>query len=184
MKASMRLISIFVVILGITAILAACSQGFSGAGGAQPAQAASTTSATGPTSKSNVAYHPKSLKPEISGSSVSVPLGEVEQAGNANFFVGTPAGTMSFMVYVLDGKDYVRADICPPCGSRSFTLQGGRLICDSCGTVFDGATGAGVRGACVAYPKASVPYVTGNGNITMTANDLATAYQNTLNRKG
>jgi len=112
---------------------------------------------------------------------VSLPVAEIAQSGNGNFFLNN----MSFMAYQLDGKLYVRADLCVPCGSRTFILQGGNLICGSCGTVFNATTGIGVRGAsaCMSYAKKAAAFTTGGGNIVITLTDLTAAYQNTLSRK-
>jgi len=76
------------------------------------------------------------------------------------------------MAYKYNNQTYVRADICPPCGSQSFTLKNGTLVCDTCGTVFNAATGAGISGACVKYAKQSVAFQTQNGNILMNGTDL------------
>ncbi len=183
-----RFFGIVIGVIGILAILAGCSRGFSSGNTPNPPSSTrpgTTTPApasTGPSSKSNIAYRPKAFNPIVSGSTVSLSLAEVAQAGNGNFLVNN----MSFMAYQLDGKFYVRADVCVPCGSRTFTLQNGTLICGSCGTVFNGTTGAGMRGvsACMSYAKKAAPYTTDSSNIIMTVNDLTTAYQNTINRRG
>jgi len=85
------------------------------------------------------------------------------------------------MAYILDGKIYARANVCPPCRSVGFSLSGDILVCNSCSTKFKATTGEGVSGACVKYPKASVSYTISDGNVVMNKADLVTAYQNTLN---
>jgi len=144
-----------------------------------------TPTPTGPSSKSSVAYHPKTVTPQVSGTTVSLSAEEVGRNGIENFSVSSPAGNMTFMAYQLDGKYYVRAAICVPCGGKSFTLQNGTLTCDTCGTVFNATTGIGLRGspACVTYAKKAAAYTTDGGNIAINMNDLTTAYQDTLNRK-
>ena len=190
-KSVAKLSGIVVGVIGIMAILAGCSQGFSSGNSGtpsnppsstRPGSTSSTPASTGPSSKSNVAYRPKTFNPKVAGSTVSLSLAEVAQAGNGNFFINN----MSFMAYQLDGTFYVRADVCVPCGSRTFTLQNGTLICGSCGTVFNATTGAGMRGvsACMSYAKKAAPYTTDSGNMVITMNDLTTAYQNTMNRRG
>ena len=87
------------------------------------------------------------------------------------------------MAYQYGGQTYVRADICPPCQGQSFSLQGDKLRCDTCGTVFSAQTGAGVKGACVKYPKASVVYISQGGNMLMKSVDLSDAYLETLKFK-
>jgi nitrite reductase/ring-hydroxylating ferredoxin subunit len=121
------------------------------------------------------------IEPQVLGDTVSIPVSEVEKDWNIHFNLKTQNGDMNFMAYVLDGEIYVRASICPPCHSIGFSLQQSTLVCDTCGTVFDAQTGAGIEGACVAYPKAAVPYEINGGNITMQGTDLVTAYQDTIN---
>lgn len=123
------------------------------------------------------------INPTIQGESVSIPASEVEKDTIAHFKVTTPADDLAFMAYQFDGKLYARANICPPCLSEGFSLVGNTLVCDTCGTVFDAKTGAGIKGACIAYPKAAVPYEVKDGNITMKGTDLAAAFQNTLKPK-
>jgi nitrite reductase/ring-hydroxylating ferredoxin subunit len=162
----------FLVLLAGLFLFSSCSSGV---------QANATT--TGPTSNSQQSYKASWIKANISGNSVSIPVSDILSKGIVNFKVGSSAGELAFMAYQLDGSIKVRADICPPCRSESFTLQNGRLICDRCGTVFDAKTGAGIKGACVRYPKASVAYENNNGTLTMKADDLLTAFQTTLSPK-
>ncbi len=84
------------------------------------------------------------------------------------------------MAYVLDGEISVRANVCPPCRSIGFSLEEAVLICDRCATTFAAKTGKGIEGACVDFPKASVPYEVNGGNITMEDSDLIAAYQDTI----
>ena len=121
------------------------------------------------------------IEPQVLGDIVSIPASEVENDKITHFEFVTQDKDMTFMAYDLNGEIYIRANICPPCHSIGFSLQQGTLVCDTCGTVFDAETGVGISGACVAYPKAAVPYEINDGNITMQGNDLATAYQDTVN---
>ena len=157
---------------------------------AQPIQAPQSTPQTsitaptgtgGQTSKSSTAYRPTGFTPTVSGSSILLPMDTVAQASNGNFFVNN----MPFMAYLLDGKYYVRANLCVPCGSRTFTLQNGNLVCGACGTVFNATTGTGIRGvsACMTYAKKAAVVTSDGTNLVMTLQDLTTAYQNTLYRK-
>ena len=86
----------------------------------------------------------------------------------------------TFMAYELDGNIFVRANVCPPCGSIGFSLQKDVLVCDTCATKFNARTGNGTSGACVNYPKSSVAYETDSGKIIMKVNELIKAYQDTL----
>ena len=117
------------------------------------------------------------INPQVLGDTVSIPISEVEKNWNVHFNLQTQDGDMTFMTYIVDGETYVRANICPPCHSIGFSLQQSTLVCDTCGTVFDAKTGAGINGACVSYPKAAVVYKIDNGNIVMKDTDLIAAYQ-------
>jgi len=120
------------------------------------------------------------IKASVNGEIVSITNAEVQNATNTRFTVKTSQGDTTYMAYVLDKELYVRASVCPPCRSLSFTLDGNTLVCDRCATVFDAGTGAGIKGACVNYPKAQVPYTISDGKIVMKTSDLTTAFQNTL----
>jgi len=111
---------------------------------------------------------------------VAISLSEVEDNWNVHFNVNTQGEDMNFMAYVLDGDVYVRANVCPPCRSIGFSLEEAVLICDRCATTFGAETGDGINGACVDYPKASVPYEVSDGNVVMEGSDLIAAYEDTL----
>jgi nitrite reductase/ring-hydroxylating ferredoxin subunit len=116
------------------------------------------------------------INPQVVGDIISIPVSEVENDKITNFYFRPRDKDMTFMAYDLNGEIYVRANICPPCRSIDFSLQQSTLVCDTCGTVFDAKTGAGIEGACVAYPKAAVSYEINGGKITMQGTDLLTAY--------
>jgi nitrite reductase/ring-hydroxylating ferredoxin subunit len=123
----------------------------------------------------------KLIEAQIDGDAVSIPVSDVESDWNTQFAIDSPSGKMNFMAYLLKNKIYVRADVCPPCRSIGYSLDGNTLVCDRCATTFKADTGDGVAGACVDYPKALVPYQISNGNIVMQQADLVTAYESTLN---
>ncbi len=123
------------------------------------------------------------IKPQVAGDTVSIPVSDVKNDKIVHFNVAVALGNeMAFMAYDFDGKLYVRADACVPCRSTEFSLKNDTLVCDTCRTVFKAGTGAGVSGvkACVAYPKAAVPYEMSGGQLVMKGNDLLVAYQNTM----
>ena len=129
----------------------------------------------------NVTAKQTTINAGLNGDSASISMSDVDKFTNTRFIVNTATAQLSFMAYKYNNQLYVRTDICPPCGSRSFTLTNGTLVCDSCGTVFDAKTGAGVKGPCVKYAKQPVPVVVKDGNILMQGPDLTLAFQNTLN---
>ncbi len=143
---------------------------------ATPAQTAAPTHSSKPSGPVDAKW----IEAQVNGDTVSIPVSEIENDWNTRFKVQATDGSISAMAYIFNGIIYVRADICPPCRSQSFTLNGDILDCDSCHTRFKASTGDGVSGACVNYPKASVAYTISNGNVVMSSADLVTAYQNTL----
>jgi uncharacterized membrane protein len=144
-----------------------------------PSSAPQTIQAT--TEKPSGPIKAQWIEPQVNGDSVSIPVSEVENDWNTHFAVNTQTGKMTFMAYLLNNKIYVRANVCPPCRSIGYSLDGNILVCDRCATTFKADTGDGIQGACVNYPKALVPYQITNGNIVMKESDLTVAYQNTLN---
>jgi nitrite reductase/ring-hydroxylating ferredoxin subunit len=121
------------------------------------------------------------IDPQVLGDTISIPIGEVENDKIMHFEFTAQDKDMAFMAYDLSGEIYVRASICPPCRSTGFSLQQSTLVCDTCGTVFDAETGAGINGACVGYPKAAVAYEIRDGSVVMKGSDLLAAYQDTAN---
>ena len=139
------------------------------------------TSTVAPAARPSGLIEQKWIEPQVNGETLSIPVSVLETDWNTRFKVQTASGEITGMAYILDGKTYVRANVCPPCRSVGFRLSGNTLICMSCGTKFNATTGEGVSGACVKYPKASVSYTISDGNVVMNKADLVTAYQNTLN---
>ncbi|WP_406657998.1 Fe-S-containing protein [Methanolobus sp. ZRKC2] len=120
------------------------------------------------------------IEAEVSGDTVSIPVSSVEHYTNAHFKVNTDIGEVAAMAYILDDEIMVKSNVCPPCGSIGFTLEDDILVCDLCSTVFDAATGDGIQGGCVDYPKESIPYTISDGNIVMNLDDIVTAHRNTV----
>jgi uncharacterized membrane protein len=133
---------------------------------------------TGAVSKDPIAG--VAIAAQVDGDTVYVPRVRIGQHGNTHFTIDDDGDSMSFMAYQLGGAIYVRANACPPCGSRGFTLVGDVLDCNACHTTFDARDGSGIQGACVDYPKASVPYQIVDDAITMKRVDLEAAWEETL----
>lgn len=121
------------------------------------------------------------IEPQIAGDTVSIPVEEVTKKTNVHFRIPTNHGNISFMAYEIGDEIFVRSNICPPCRSSGFSLAGDILVCDNCGTTFGAKSGAGIQGACVAYPKASVPYTITDGRVGMKGDDLIKAHNETVN---
>ena len=119
------------------------------------------------------------VTPSVNGDAVSLSAAEITKNTIVHFRAKVAGGTVASMAYVLGGTTHVRANICPPCRSTGFSLQGNILVCDTCGTTFKAADGTGIQGACVDFPKASVAYTLNGDSLVMTTADILTAYQNT-----
>ena len=115
----------------------------------------------------------------VEGDQVSIPRNEVDDGKMVHVRVEQQGTSMVFMTYRLGEEIYLRASICPPCRSESFSLAGETLVCDTCGTRFQATTGDGISGACKSYPKAEADYTVAGDRITASMSDLVTAYENT-----
>lgn len=120
------------------------------------------------------------IEPEVADDRVSIPVSAVENNRNVHFTVEIQGSDTHFMAYVLDSQIYVRASVCPPCWGIGYSLDKDVLVCDMCATTLSARTGDGIKGACVSYPKAAVPYDTVAGILVMNKADLGVAYQDTL----
>ena len=145
-----------------------------------PTPTPKATSTVAPAAKPSGLIEQKWIEPQVNGETLSIPVSVLETDWNTRFKVQTASGEITGMAYILDGKTYVRANVCPPCRSVGFRLSGNTLICMSCGTKFNATTGEGISGACVSYPKAAVNYQVTGGNVVLSKADLSTAYQNTM----
>jgi uncharacterized membrane protein len=169
------------LLLVLTVSLVACSAPTSASTPAiTPTPTTASTSTPTQNPKPSGPIQPKWIEAQVDGDTVSIPLSEVEDNWNTRFKLQTADGEISAMAYILNGVIYVRANVCPPCRSLGFSLNGDILDCNSCHTKFKASTGEGVSGACVNYPKAPVSYKITDGNVVMSKADLVVAYQNTL----
>ncbi len=171
----LRRIGIGALVVSLVLILAGC------AGSTSPPASAPTSP---PNPKPPGPIEATWIEPQLYGDTVSIPVSEIEDNWNTHFKLRTKVdGTsyrINFMAYILDGEIYVRSNVCPPCRSVGFALENDILICDTCATTFNAKAGDGIEGACVDYPKATVPYEITNGQLVMNGADLITAYEDTL----
>jgi len=129
---------------------------------------------------SNKRIRPTFIQPVIENNTVSINLVEITKNVMTHFNVVTSKGSEVFMAYLFNDQNYVRPSICVPCGGQSYSLVGATLVCDICGTVFDAATGDGIKGGCVRFPKEPVSYQSMNNLLVINTADLITAYEDTL----
>ncbi len=120
------------------------------------------------------------IQEQIEDETISLSVDQVSEEKIVHFDVPVQNGNVAFMAYDLDGDIIVRANVCPPCQSSGFSLEGDRLVCDNCGTTFKADTGKGISGACVNYPKDSVSYEITGGELSMQWDDMLTAYMDTI----
>jgi len=165
--------AVLVLILVATIAAIGCSQGNSGA------LATPSPTSGGNTGGTVGVVRPTWIDAQISGNTVSVPKIEVDSGKMLHFKVAGQGAQMAFMAYKLGEETYVRANLCVPCQSQSFSLAGDVLDCNTCHTKFEARTGKGITGPCRNYPKAEVAYAISDGKITMGMDDLLTAYENT-----
>lgn len=117
---------------------------------------------------------------QVSSENVSFPVKSIDDNTNIHLKVNTEIGEVAIMAYKLDDKIFVRSNACPPCNSTGFSLNDDKLVCDACGTVFDAATGLGIEGGCMDYPKENIPYTISEGNIILKIDDVVTAHKKTV----
>jgi len=141
----------------------------------------SVVACSGTSAQSNDPIKATWIEPPVVFDTASIPVSEVENNKIIHFNFKMQDSDIAFMAYELGGKISVRSNVCPPCRSVGFSLQRDTLVCDTCLTTFNAKTGNGIEGACVDFPKASVPYEIKGGNIVMKGTDLIAAYQDTLN---
>ncbi len=176
MKKKVVIAALALLLVGGVAVLGYVAYGKSvvGSGGGRSCcRASGGNVATGDT------IAPTWIDAQVEGDVVSIPLSELGSDKIVHFAVTAGGARMTFMAYGLGEQVYVRAAICPPCRSQSFSLEGDSLVCNTCGTKFRASDGQGISGACKSYPKAEVAYTVAGDRLTMTMDDLVTAYENT-----
>ena len=187
---TVKLAIALVLIAAIAAVAIGCAGGGTGdtAGTSEPKQTSAPTKTGAPARTTTPDVASKLISPEwigadvirIDGNTMSIPVSEVTSGRMLHFGIADGEGDrMNFMVYDLNGDTYARANLCPPCKSIGFSLQGETLVCNNCGTKFNAISGDGISGACRDFPKAEVAYTVSGGNLALQYGDLVTAYINT-----
>jgi nitrite reductase/ring-hydroxylating ferredoxin subunit len=176
------LIAAIAVLMVVTA---ACSSSNAGTQPAQPGQTTEARQTVQPiqtTQPNQGKISPTWIVASVNGATMSISKNAVDSAGMAHFKVpsGTGQQSLTFMAYRINGELQVRANVCVPCRSTSFSLDGDKLVCNTCGSVFKANSGAGISGPCRNYPKASASYQISGDSIVMQMSDLQTSYDDTL----
>jgi uncharacterized membrane protein len=90
---------------------------------------------------------------------IIIPLELVKENKFARFQVaGLPESTPPILAYLTeDGKVVTAISMCEPCNSTEFHIQGGDLVCNSCGTTWDLNNLDAISGSCGKYPPDPIP---------------------------
>lgn len=169
----------YVLIAAIAVLIVGATACSGSNGGTQPTQ---PTEARQTAQPKQGKISPTWIAASVNGDTASISRNAVDSAGMAHFKVPSGMGqqALTFMAYRINGELQVRADVCVPCRSTSFSLDGDKLICNTCGTVFKANSGGGISGPCRNYPKASAAYQVSGDSIVIRMSDLQTSYDDTL----
>jgi hypothetical protein len=119
------------------------------------------------------------VEPDVDGDAVTIPLDVVLNAGHVHFSLPVEDETLDYLGYMLDGSFYVRATVCPSCGSQGLSYGGNALVCHSCSTVFDLVTGEADDEESVDFPQGLLPYDVADALIRMSFAELVQSYERT-----
>ena len=68
------------------------------------------------------------------------------------------------------GRLRVSMAMCEPCRSERFHIEGGELVCETCGTRWLLNDLKGVSGGCIKYPPEELPYEVHDGSVYVPEN--------------
>lgn len=117
--------------------------------------------------------------------SVSIPTDQLI-ADKIVYFEYTRADgqQLPMVAYVKpSGKLFVGVSFCLPCKGTKQRIENGQLVCESCGTIRDLETGAGISGTCRLYPLDEVPATVSGGTISIANSVLDQWTAQPLDRK-
>ena len=119
------------------------------------------------------------VEPDVNGDTVTIPLDIVKNAGHVHFILPVEDEELDYLGYMLDGSFYVRAAVCPSCGSQGLSHGGTTLVCHSCSTMFDLETGEADVDDSASFPQGLLPYGVDGTVIIMSFAELVEAYERT-----
>ncbi len=119
------------------------------------------------------------VEPEIDRDAVTIPLDVVQNAGHVHFSLPVEDEALDYLGYMLDGAFYVRAAVCPSCGSQGLSHGGTMLVCHSCSTMFDFVTGEADDEESASFPQGLLPYGVADTLISMSFAELVESYERT-----
>ena len=93
-----------------------------------------------------------------SNGNIILPLDLVKEKKMVKFDFLSSGGKIPILAYLTeDGKVITAISMCEPCNSTDFHIQGGSLICNSCGTTWNLNNLNAVSGSCSKYPPDPIP---------------------------
>ncbi len=119
------------------------------------------------------------VEPQIDRDAVTIPLDVEENAGHVHFSLPAEEEELEYIGYMLDGAFYVRAAVCPSCGSQGLSHGGTMLVCHSCSTMFDFVTGEADDEESASFPQGLLPYGVADTLIRMSFAELVESYERT-----
>lgn len=119
------------------------------------------------------------VEPEVDGDAVTIPLDAVENTGHVHFSLPVQDEALDYLGYMIDGSFYVRAAVCPSCGSQGLSHGGTMLVCHSCSTMFDFVTGEADDEDSASFPQGLLPYGVTDAIISMSFAELVESYERT-----
>jgi len=119
------------------------------------------------------------VEPVIDGDDVTIPLDVVQRVGHVHFGLPVEDGALDYLGYMIDGSFYVRATVCPSCGSQGLSHGGTAMVCHSCSTMFDLLTGAADDEESASFPQGMLPYGVDDTMISMSFAELVESYERT-----
>ena len=119
------------------------------------------------------------VEPDVNGDVVTIPLDVVQNAGHVHFSLPVEEEALDYLGYMLDGSFYVRATVCPSCGSQGLSHGGTTLVCHSCSTMFDLLTGDADDEESASFPQGMLPYGVAGNMISISFSELVESYERT-----
>lgn len=125
--------------------------------GGNPALKALPVVAT-PAQYSRAGQQMAGIQARVENGKVIIPFDEVKQKKFVRFTYGDAASGLPLLAYVSgEGKIVTAVSMCEPCNSTAFHIKGDKIICNSCGSMWELNTLVAVSGSCGKYPPDVVP---------------------------
>ena len=111
---------------------------------------------------------------KVAGGKISVPLDLVLARKFVAFSYEDSRTSVPLLAYVSgEGKIVTAVSMCEPCNSRRFHIQGGEIVCNSCGTKWKINTMEAISGSCGKYPPDVVPNTIAGNEIIIDEETVA-----------